>query len=75
MTQPDLAQCLPDFAVAAMREATAVFGRQFKRYEHPDVMMTGSRRARRRPCALPGARIFGAWTPRKAKAAREGAAA
>ncbi|WP_017671921.1 NAD(P)/FAD-dependent oxidoreductase [Blastomonas sp. AAP53] len=37
----DLAQCLPDYAVAAMREALPVFGRQIPGYDHPDVLMTG----------------------------------
>ncbi|ARS27469.1 NAD(P)/FAD-dependent oxidoreductase [Sphingomonas sp. KC8] len=37
----DLAQCLPEFAVAAMREALPVFGRQIAGFDHPDVVMTG----------------------------------
>jgi uncharacterized FAD-dependent dehydrogenase len=37
----DLSLCLPDFVVAAMREALPVFGRQIKDYDHPDVVMTG----------------------------------
>lgn len=37
----DLAQCLPEFAVTAMREALPVFGRQIPGYDHPDVVMTG----------------------------------
>ncbi len=37
----DLAQCLPDFAVAAIREALPVFGRQVPGYDHPDVVLTG----------------------------------
>ena len=37
----DLAACLPDFVVAAMREALPVFGRQIPGYDHPDVVMTG----------------------------------
>lgn len=37
----DLAQCLPEFAVAAMREALPVFGRQIPGFDHPDVVMTG----------------------------------
>lgn len=37
----DLAQCLPGFAVDAMREALPVFGRQIPGYAHPDAMMTG----------------------------------
>jgi len=41
VTPTDLAQCLPDFAVEAMREALPVFGRQIPGYDHPDVVMTG----------------------------------
>ena len=37
----DLAQCLPDYAVTAMREALPVFGRQVPGYDHPDVVLTG----------------------------------
>ena len=37
----DLAECLPDFAIAAMLEALPVFGRQLPGYDHPDVVMTG----------------------------------
>ncbi len=37
----DLAACLPDYAVAAMREALPVFGRQMPGYDHPDVVLTG----------------------------------
>jgi len=37
----DLARCLPDFVVEAMREALPVFGRQIPGYDHPDVVMTG----------------------------------
>ena len=41
VTPTDLATCLPDFVVAAMREALPVFGRQIRGYDHPDVVMTG----------------------------------
>ncbi len=37
----DLAQCLPDFVVEAIREALPVFGRQIPGYDHPDVVLTG----------------------------------
>ncbi|HEX8445427.1 MAG TPA: NAD(P)/FAD-dependent oxidoreductase [Sphingomonas sp.] len=37
----DLADCLPDFAVTAMREALPAFGRQIPGYDHPDAMLTG----------------------------------
>jgi uncharacterized FAD-dependent dehydrogenase len=41
VTPTDLSQCLPDFAVEAMREAIPVFGKQIAGYDHPDVVMTG----------------------------------
>jgi uncharacterized FAD-dependent dehydrogenase len=41
VTPTDLALCLPDYAVEAMREAIPVFGRQIAGYDHPDVVMTG----------------------------------
>ncbi|MEO7787104.1 MAG: NAD(P)/FAD-dependent oxidoreductase [Sphingomicrobium sp.] len=41
VTPTDLASCLPDYAVEAMREAIPVFGRQIADYDHPDVVMTG----------------------------------
>ena len=37
----DLARCLPDFVIDALREALPVFGRQIRNYDHPDVLMTG----------------------------------
>jgi uncharacterized FAD-dependent dehydrogenase len=37
----DLAQCLPAFAIEALREALPVFGRQIPGYDHPDAMLTG----------------------------------
>ena len=41
VTPTDLAHCLPNYAVEAMREAIPVFGRQIAGYDHPDVVMTG----------------------------------
>ncbi len=37
----DLATVLPDYAVAAMREALPVFGRKIKGYDMPDALLTG----------------------------------
>ncbi|WP_295524751.1 NAD(P)/FAD-dependent oxidoreductase [Novosphingobium sp. Chol11] len=37
----DLAQCLPSFAIEALREALPAFGRQMPGYDHPDVVLTG----------------------------------
>jgi uncharacterized FAD-dependent dehydrogenase len=41
VTPTDLAACLPDYAIEAMREALPVFGRQIARYDDPDAVMTG----------------------------------
>lgn len=41
VTPTDLSQCLPDFVVAAFREALPIFGRQLAQYDHPDAVMTG----------------------------------
>jgi uncharacterized FAD-dependent dehydrogenase len=41
VTPTDLAACLPDYAIEAMREAMPVFGRQIARYDDPDAVMTG----------------------------------
>jgi uncharacterized FAD-dependent dehydrogenase len=41
VTMTDLAQCLPAFAIEALREALPVFGRQIAGYDHPDAVMTG----------------------------------
>jgi uncharacterized protein len=41
VTPTDLSRCLPDFAVAAMREALPAFDRQIKGYAMADAVMTG----------------------------------
>ena len=41
VTPTDLSACLPDFAVAALREALPAFGRQIPGYDHPDAVLTG----------------------------------
>jgi len=37
----DLAGCLPDYAITAIREALPVFGRKIPGYDDPDAMLTG----------------------------------
>jgi uncharacterized FAD-dependent dehydrogenase len=37
----DLSQCLPDYAIAAIREALPVFGRQIPGFDNPDAVLTG----------------------------------
>ena len=41
VTPTDLAACLPEFAVTAMREALPAFDRQIKGFAMPDAVMTG----------------------------------
>ena len=41
VTPTDLALCLPDFAIAAIREALPVFGRQIEGFDMHDAVMTG----------------------------------
>jgi uncharacterized FAD-dependent dehydrogenase len=41
VTPTDLATCLPDFAVAAMREAIVVLDAQLPGFARPDAVMTG----------------------------------
>jgi uncharacterized FAD-dependent dehydrogenase len=41
VTPTDLARCLPDFVVAAIREALPVFGRTIPGFDRADAVMTG----------------------------------
>jgi uncharacterized FAD-dependent dehydrogenase len=41
VTPTDLARCLPDFVVTALREAIPAFGARIAGYDHPDAVMTG----------------------------------
>jgi len=41
VTPTDLSTALPDYAIAALREALPVFGRQLPRYDDPDAFLTG----------------------------------
>jgi uncharacterized FAD-dependent dehydrogenase len=41
VTPTDLSSCLPDYAIAAIREALPAFGRQIKGFDRPDAVLTG----------------------------------
>jgi uncharacterized FAD-dependent dehydrogenase len=41
VTPTDLARCLPDFAVAAIREALPMFGKRIAGFDMADAVMTG----------------------------------
>ncbi|HVV29027.1 MAG TPA: NAD(P)/FAD-dependent oxidoreductase [Rhizomicrobium sp.] len=41
VTPTDLSPCLPDYAIAAIREALPAFGRQIKGFDRADAVLTG----------------------------------
>jgi uncharacterized FAD-dependent dehydrogenase len=49
----DLAQCLPDFAVEAMREALLAFDKQVPGFARPDALMTGVETRTSSPIRIP----------------------
>jgi uncharacterized FAD-dependent dehydrogenase len=48
-----LAQCLPDFAVEAMREALLAFDKQVPGFARPDALMTGVETRTSSPIRIP----------------------
>jgi uncharacterized FAD-dependent dehydrogenase len=60
----DLAKCLPEYAVAAIREALPVFGRQIPGFDMADAGMTGVETRTSSPVRLPrGADLQSTNTP------------
>ncbi|MCA3357568.1 MAG: NAD(P)/FAD-dependent oxidoreductase [Roseomonas sp.] len=53
VTPTDLAQCLPDFAVEAMREALLAFDQQLPGFASPDAVMTGVETRTSSPIRIP----------------------
>ena len=53
VTPTDLSACLPDFAVAAMREALPAFDRQIKGFAMADAIMTGVETRTSSPLRIP----------------------
>jgi len=53
VTPTDLALCLPDFAVAAMREALLAFDQQLPGFARPDALMTGVETRTSSPIRIP----------------------
>jgi uncharacterized FAD-dependent dehydrogenase len=49
----DLATLMPDYVVAAMREALPVFGRKIPRYDDPDALLTGVETRTSSPIRIP----------------------
>jgi uncharacterized FAD-dependent dehydrogenase len=73
VTLTDLATCLPDFAVAAIREALPVFGRQIANYDHPDALMTGVETRTSSPIRITRGRDFQSLNTARLFPAGEGA--
>jgi uncharacterized FAD-dependent dehydrogenase len=53
VTPADLADCLPDYAVAAIREALPGFDRQIKGFALADAVMTGVETRTSSPIRIP----------------------
>ena len=53
VTPTDLATCLPDYAIAAIREALSAFGRQIKGFDMDDAVLTGVETRTSSPVRLP----------------------
>ena len=69
----DLADVLPDYAVAAMRDALPVFGRKIKGYDMPDAVMTGVETRTSSPLRIPRGEDFQSLNTRGLYPAGEGA--
>jgi len=69
----DLADVLPDYAVAAMREALPVFGRKIKGYDMRDAVMTGVETRTSSPLKIPRGEDFQSLNTRGLYPAGEGA--
>ena len=69
----DMADVLPDYAVAAMREALPVFGRKIKGYDMPDAVMTGVETRTSSPLKIPRGEDFQSINTRGLYPAGEGA--
>ncbi len=64
VTPTDLATCLPDYAIAAIREALAAFGRQIKGFDMEDAVLTGVETRTSSPVRVPrGADLQSVNTP------------
>jgi uncharacterized FAD-dependent dehydrogenase len=69
----DLADVLPDYAVAAMREALPAFGRKIKGYDMADAVMTGVETRTSSPLRMPRGDDFQSLNTRGIYPAGEGA--
>jgi len=69
----DLATCLPDYAIDAIREALPVFGRQIPGFDNPDAMLTGVETRTSSPVRITRGKDFESLNTRRLYPAGEGA--
>ncbi|MDB5478993.1 MAG: putative FAD-dependent dehydrogenase [Caulobacteraceae bacterium] len=69
----DLSGCLPDYAVAAVREALPVFGRQIPGFDDPDAVLTGVETRTSSPVRITRGQDFQSLNTRGLYPAGEGA--
>jgi uncharacterized FAD-dependent dehydrogenase len=73
VTPTDLSACLPDYAIAAIREAIPAFGRQIGGYDMDDAVLTGVETRTSCPIRVPRATDFQSSNTRGLYPAGEGA--
>lgn len=73
VTPTDLSSCLPDFAIAAIREALPAFGRQIKGFDMDDAVLTGVETRTSSPVRIPRGEDFQSVNTRGLFPAGEGA--
>jgi uncharacterized FAD-dependent dehydrogenase len=69
----DLAACLPDYAIAAIREALPAFERQIRGFARPDAVLTGVETRTSSPVRITRGRDFQSLNVRGLFPAGEGA--
>ena len=73
VTPTDLSACLPDYAIAAIREAIPAFGRQIRGYDMADAVLTGVETRTSAPVRVPRGEDFQSTNTRGLYPAGEGA--
>jgi uncharacterized FAD-dependent dehydrogenase len=73
VTPTDLSVCLPDYAIAAIREAIPIFGRQIADYDMDDAVLTGVETRTSCPIRVPRGEDFQSTNTRGLYPAGEGA--
>ena len=58
VTPTDLSTCLPDYAIAAIREALTAFGRQIRGFDMDDAVLTGVETRTSSPVRIPRGEDF-----------------